>query len=88
MKVSPRIQMAKLARCDERMAELNAELAEVMAARAKILRELADGETVDPRTLRRLPKRHETEIPEPSDAARALAKTSLRQAGRRRRFGA
>jgi hypothetical protein len=69
----------KLARIDERLAELLAEESQLYAERAKILRGEAPG--TEKRRSRREP-----EVPEPSEMDRARARVALRQSDLDRRL--
>jgi len=71
--------MARLARIDHDLAELDAQRAELGAKRAAIWAELAEGETVDLRTLRRPKTPHVPTLPEPTEIDRARARAYLRQ---------
>lgn len=82
-----KIRMARLARVHRRRAELLAELAELEAEEASVFTDLADGESVDLRTGRRVARRHEAALPEFSDTDRAAARAALRGNAARRRLG-
>jgi len=87
-KDSGKIQMAKLARIDHEMAELDARRAELGAKRAAIWAELAEGETVDLRTMRKPKTPHRPQIAPVSDVDRARARGFLRDSDLRRRVRA
>lgn len=70
-------RLVRLARCDERIAELQAQLAQEHATRAAVAREIAGDEPIDIATGNRLPARHEPTIPEPSEVDRARARKVL-----------
>lgn len=82
-----KIQMAQIARIEHEIAETHARQAELHARLAKVYDELAEGESIDLRTLRRPARPHRPEFPEisPLDAARADA--VLREKRIKRRVG-
>jgi hypothetical protein len=82
-KAEGKLQLARLARCDERMADLQSQVAHVAAERARILREMA-GEAIELGTGRRIHARREPEIPEPTELDRHRAQRAL-QSNRLRR---
>ena len=71
---SGKICMAKLARIAHRQAELDAERAQLSAEQAKVFNELAEGETVDMTTGKRIPRERQLTFDpiDPADRARAL----------------
>lgn len=74
-----KILMAKLARIDHDVAELDARRAELGAQRAAVWQELADGVTVDIRTLRKTKAPHAPSIAPASEVDRARARRYLRE---------
>lgn len=80
-----KILMAKLARIDHDVAELDAKRAELGAQRAAVWAELAEGAEIDLRTLRKARAPHRPEIPEPNDIDRARARIALRDHELRKR---
>lgn len=83
---SGQICMAKLARISHRLAELDAERSQLAAEQAKVYDELADGETVDMTTTRRLQRPRRLVFDEPvlpEDDAKAV-KTLSAHTNRRR----
>lgn len=85
---SHRIRLAKLARIDHRLAELLGEQAELMASRARIADEMAEGQAINLETGRRLPRAHHPKIPQVSDTDRARALSALQGNAHRRRLRA
>ncbi len=86
--------MAKLARIEQQIAELDAESTEITAKRsrlqvekAKIYEILAGGNSFDLRTTKRIASRHAPRLPEIAPADRARAQSALREASNRRRSG-
>jgi len=72
--------MAKLAQIDHALAELDAQRAQLGAKRAAVWAELAEGEIVDPRTLRKPKTPHEPVLVRPANEIdRARARAYLRQ---------
>jgi hypothetical protein len=73
--------MAKMARIDERLAELAMgfaqELARALADRAAVAREIAGDEPIDLGTGCKVPTRKEPVIPEPTEIDRARARKAL-----------
>jgi hypothetical protein len=71
---SGKLCMAKLARIAHRQAEIDAERAQLSAEQAKIYNELADGETVDMTTGKRLAREKQLTFDpvDPETRARAL----------------
>lgn len=80
--------MAKLSRIESRLAELRAQESVLLAERAKVYDEMAEGETVSLSSGRRLPRRRELPLPVVSDTDKARAEQYLRQNAQRRRVGA
>lgn len=78
--------MAKLARIDQRLAELQAEQASLLAERSQVFVALADGEVELP-TMRRGARLHVPALPKISETDRARARRELNSAGLRRRLG-
>lgn len=74
-----KVCMAKLARIDHELAELDAQRATLGAKRAAVWAELAEGEVVDIRTLRKHKTQHRPVIPPSSDEDRAQARSYLQQ---------
>lgn len=74
-----KICMAKLARIDHELAELDAQRAQLGAQRAAVWAELAEGETVDLRTLQKHKTPHQPTIGPVSETDRARARGYLRQ---------
>lgn len=72
---SGKVCMAKLARIENRIADLDAERAQLSAEKAKIYNELAEGTTVDMTTGKRLPreKQFTFEPDDPGIRAKALS---------------
>jgi len=83
-----KIHMAKLARIDHEIAELDARRAELGAQRAAVWAELADGETVDLRTMRKQKTPHRPQIAPVAEVDRARARAFLRESDVRRRVRA
>jgi len=73
-----KLLMARLARITHELAECDARRAELGAQQAAVWSEMAQGETVDLRTLRKARAPHMPEIPEPSEFDRARARIALR----------
>ena len=71
--------MAKLAAIDHDLAELDAQRAQLGVKRAAIWAELAEGETVDLRTLQKHKTPHRPALPPASDEDRARARSYLQQ---------
>lgn len=86
-KDSGKIQMAKLARIGRELAELDAKRAELVAAQASIFEALAEGETVDLRTLRKPKAPHVPKIGPVSELDRKRARSILQETDIRRRLG-
>jgi hypothetical protein len=82
-----KIQMGKLAGIGRQLAELDARRAELVAAQADIFEALAEGQTIDPRTLRKSKARHQPVLGPVSDLDRARARSVLRDTDIRRRLG-
>jgi len=74
---SGKVCMAKLARIAHRLADLDAERAQLSAEQAKVFNELADGETVDMTTGKRLPRERQFATGPIDPEARAKALQSL-----------
>lgn len=74
-----KILMAKLARIDHDVAELDAKRAELGAQRAAVWKELADGAEVDLRTLRKTRAPHRPQLEPASELDRARARMYLRE---------
>lgn len=79
------IQLSKLARIDSRLAEISAEQGSLIAARAKILQEMADGDVVM-ETGRKAPRQHRPEIEPPTELDAMRARSALNTLERRRRL--
>jgi hypothetical protein len=79
--------MAKLARIGRQLAELEVRRAELIAAQASIFEALAEGETIDPWTLRRPKARHRPSLGPISELDRVRARSVLRETDIRRRLG-
>ena len=84
--------MAKLARIDHDVAELDGQMAETASRRAQlgvqraaVWAELAEGEVVDLRTLQKPKTPHRPTIAPPSEVDRARARALLRDGDLRRR---
>lgn len=86
MSQAVRLQMARLARIDGRLAELHSEEAELLAERARVFAALGEG-TVDLVAQRRAAPRHVPELPAVSELDRQRARRALQDAGVRRRVG-
>jgi hypothetical protein len=83
-----KIALAKLAAIDQALAELAAQEAKLLAERAQVNRQLSQGETVDPVTLKPRKRRHVPELPGPvSQLEQAMAQRELQKSDTRRRFG-
>jgi len=90
-----KVQMAKLARIEQQIAELDAESTEITARRsrlqvekAKIYEELAGGAAFDLRTAKRITTRHVPRLPTVISADdRLRAQAAIRQSSNRRRAG-
>jgi hypothetical protein len=79
--------LSRLATIEMRSAELQSELAQLTSEKAKILRVLSgEGEVIDLSTGRRIARAHTPELPEVSEAERALARAALQRGERRRRL--
>lgn len=85
---SGKVCMAKLARIAHRLADIDAERAQLSAEQAKIFNELADGETVDMTTGKRLPRERQITIPPVDPETRAKALQSLHQYQNKRKLRA
>lgn len=88
-RASGRVCMAKLARIKSRIAEIDAERSQLSAEESKIFHELADGETVDMTTGKRLSRErrfiHDQHINPEADAE---ARASLHRNALKRRIRA
>lgn len=83
---SGRAAMAKLSALSYEIAEGYGRLAQLEAERARIYRELGEGEQpVDHRTLRRAPKPHVPNIPPPTPLNAQRAAAALQKIADRRR---
>ena len=86
---SGKLCMAKLARIAHRQAEIDAERSQLSAEQAKIFHELADGETVDMTTGKRISRERQIAFDQPiSPGADAEARASLHRNALRRRIRA
>jgi hypothetical protein len=74
-----RDRLERLARIDQRIAELTSERAQIFAEMADEAAGLQDG--------RRLPERRLPELPQIPETDRARARAALRESDHRRRFG-
>lgn len=86
-KESGKIQMSKLALIEQEIAELDARRAELSAKKAGIYAELADGASIDHRTLQRPKTPHRPKLGPVSELDRARARSILRETDIRRRVG-
>lgn len=80
--------MARLATIRRRRADLQGELAALEAQEAKLFEELAEGEVVDLRTLRAVPREHLPALPVASETDQARAVQLLQKNATRRRLRA
>jgi hypothetical protein len=85
---SGKVCMAKLARIAHRQAELDAERAQLSAEQAKIYNELADGETVDMTTGKRLAREKQLVFDPVDSAERARALQTLHHYQNRKKLRA
>ena len=87
-RVTGRVCLAKLARIEHRVAELDAERAQLSAEKAKIFDAMADGETVDMATGKRQPRERKLDFDPVDPDARAKALRSLHEHTNKRRLRA
>lgn len=85
MSQAAKVQMARASRIDRRLAELAAEQAELLAERARVFDELADG-AIDIVQGRRAAAPPEPALPPISRLDAARAERALQANGRRRRL--
>jgi hypothetical protein len=85
---SGKICMAKLARIAHRLAELDAERGQLSAEQAKVFNEMADGETVDMTTGKRLPREKQLVFDPVDPAERAKALQTLHHYQNRKKLRA
>lgn len=83
-----KVKLSKLATIDHRLAELQAQQAELLAQRARIFDALAEDEGTDLTTGRKVARPHVPEIPAVSDTDRQAARKALRDNEHRRRLRA
>lgn len=69
------------------LAQIERQLAELTARRARVFQAIAEGETVDLTTGKRLAARHKPAIPAVTELDRARARRELQKSDRRRSFG-
>jgi hypothetical protein len=86
-KESGKFKMAELARLEHEIAELDARRAALQARKAGIFSELAEGESVDLRTMRKSRTVRQPQLAPVSELDKARATSALQQLGLRQRLG-